>query len=488
MKPGRNDPCPCGSGKKYKQCCLKAEQAQPEDEFLWRRIRRAIEGSPMRMLEFGSGHFGREALQEAWDDFMPYWKDDEEEPFTMDTPHMPVFMPWFFYEWLPDPDDTAVKREALDGRTVGRTYLDKKGRQLDPLLARYIEQCCANPFSFYDILSVRPGVGFTARDIFTGEELEVTEHSGSRQSLAGDILFGKLVTIDSVTMLEACAPFMFPPMEKSAALELRKQMERRNKTITPEVLREYRYEMLDIYHDIIDRLLNPPMPQLQNTDGEPLVLNKLIYDLECTPQEAFDALKHLNLIEDDESILTGAAFDSSGNLREIEFAWQKAGNEKHQDWNNTILGHLRIAGATLAAEVNSENRAQQFKTLMKELLPGKARYKTTVIQSPQAMLKRMKEEGETAQSRQHQKEHDELNNQPEVQALIAEHLRQHFSTWPEISLPALGGKTPLQAVNTRDGREMVEALLLDFKRRSLDSNMPLPSDLIAELRERLGLA
>ncbi|MCP5470165.1 MAG: SEC-C domain-containing protein [Chlamydiales bacterium] len=24
-KPSRNDPCPCGSGKKYKQCCLKNE-------------------------------------------------------------------------------------------------------------------------------------------------------------------------------------------------------------------------------------------------------------------------------------------------------------------------------------------------------------------------------------------------------------------------------------------------------------------------------
>ena len=23
-KPGRNDPCPCGSGKKYKQCCGRA--------------------------------------------------------------------------------------------------------------------------------------------------------------------------------------------------------------------------------------------------------------------------------------------------------------------------------------------------------------------------------------------------------------------------------------------------------------------------------
>jgi len=25
-KPRRNDPCPCGSGKKYKQCCLKTDQ------------------------------------------------------------------------------------------------------------------------------------------------------------------------------------------------------------------------------------------------------------------------------------------------------------------------------------------------------------------------------------------------------------------------------------------------------------------------------
>jgi uncharacterized protein YecA (UPF0149 family) len=24
-KVGRNDPCPCGSGKKYKKCCLRAD-------------------------------------------------------------------------------------------------------------------------------------------------------------------------------------------------------------------------------------------------------------------------------------------------------------------------------------------------------------------------------------------------------------------------------------------------------------------------------
>ena len=26
-KIGRNDPCPCGSGKKYKKCCLRKDQA-----------------------------------------------------------------------------------------------------------------------------------------------------------------------------------------------------------------------------------------------------------------------------------------------------------------------------------------------------------------------------------------------------------------------------------------------------------------------------
>ena len=28
-KVGRNDPCPCGSGKKYKQCHLPIEEAAP---------------------------------------------------------------------------------------------------------------------------------------------------------------------------------------------------------------------------------------------------------------------------------------------------------------------------------------------------------------------------------------------------------------------------------------------------------------------------
>lgn len=31
-KPARNDPCPCGSGKKYKKCCLPKDQAKADAE------------------------------------------------------------------------------------------------------------------------------------------------------------------------------------------------------------------------------------------------------------------------------------------------------------------------------------------------------------------------------------------------------------------------------------------------------------------------
>ncbi|MGE5550546.1 MAG: SEC-C metal-binding domain-containing protein [Bacteroidota bacterium] len=30
-KAGRNDPCPCGSGKKYKKCCLNADRERTAD-------------------------------------------------------------------------------------------------------------------------------------------------------------------------------------------------------------------------------------------------------------------------------------------------------------------------------------------------------------------------------------------------------------------------------------------------------------------------
>lgn len=51
MKPGRNDPCPCGSGKKYKKCCLASDEAAARAEHHAAPPANPPPGSPTRWLD-----------------------------------------------------------------------------------------------------------------------------------------------------------------------------------------------------------------------------------------------------------------------------------------------------------------------------------------------------------------------------------------------------------------------------------------------------
>lgn len=50
QKVGRNDPCPCGSGKKYKACCLKKEQAKRAPRSMKMRSVKTLQGGISNML------------------------------------------------------------------------------------------------------------------------------------------------------------------------------------------------------------------------------------------------------------------------------------------------------------------------------------------------------------------------------------------------------------------------------------------------------
>jgi len=142
------------------------------------------------------------------------------------------------------------------------------------------------------------------------------------------------------------------------------------------------------------------------------------------------------------------------------------------------LGRIQIEGERLVAEVNSEERGKLFRTLADELLPEGCRHISTVLESVEAALKAHRRD-------QPQQSEEDLNDRPEVKALLADHLRAHYRAWPRMKLPALNGKTPLQAMKTPEGREMVEALLLDLEQRSL-RGPGVDSEIITELRARLS--
>lgn len=66
VKIGRNDPCPCGSGRKYKRCCLP-ESAVAEDR-LWARQREASDELTRQMMKYAELKFAEQVV-DAWEDF-----------------------------------------------------------------------------------------------------------------------------------------------------------------------------------------------------------------------------------------------------------------------------------------------------------------------------------------------------------------------------------------------------------------------------------
>src|SRR5207247_9511872 len=81
-----------------------------------------------------------------------------------------------------------------------------------------------------------------------------------------------------------------------------------------------------------------------------------------------------------------------------------------------------------------------------------------------------------------------LSQLPEVKAKLTEMLRLHYEHWVNEKLPVLGGRTPLEAVNDRDGREIVESLILQAERDGKKANSPVDESILLQLRQRLGLA
>jgi hypothetical protein len=485
MKLGRNDPCPCGSGKKYKHCCLNAGTAQaaaPAD-LTWRRMRGLLDGFPDEMLRFTAQAYGRLAVHEAWDEFTGF--DNLE--FDPNTPLMQLFMPWFFNCWAPDPVATGVVNKSFHDVIPTKAYLATKGRRLDPLLLRYLESLLTAPFTFFEVLACDPGTGMTLRDVMTQEEHEVTERGASQGMQLGDLLFGQLASVDRLTMLEACNGFAIPPIEKAPIIELRAHIASAHPVITNQVLRERDFELLDLFHEIADRLFNPRLPTLQNTDGEPLSLHKLVFDLNAPPQAAFDALKHLALDEPDEDLLTDATRDSENKLTGVRFNWKKRGNKKHAGWDNTVLGWIEIDGTRLIAEVNSKARADAIRKKIETTLGAGIRYRASEIQSPERMLADLRAAG-AARGGAASEESERLAELPEVREKISEMMAAHWEHWVSQPLPILGNRTPMDAVKDPDGREIVESLVLQGERLGRSPNLQTDENVFRRLRGRLGLA
>ena len=139
-----NDYCPCGSGKKYKKCCmLKQGPANPlSKELLDAATKRAAQ-LLMKFAEKNSIRPEKEALSEK----VPIMPNSE----SRDTLFNSLLSPWFFYLWYPleAPDDELMPSD----QSVAARFINEEGDRLDGVTRRYIEAARREPFSFWQVLA-----------------------------------------------------------------------------------------------------------------------------------------------------------------------------------------------------------------------------------------------------------------------------------------------------------------------------------------------
>jgi hypothetical protein len=163
-------------------------------------------------------------------------------------------MPWFFHRWGPDPVETSILDHSLHDLPPTKALLERKGPRLDPLLRKYLQACVATPFSFHEIVNVEPGQGFRARDVLTGDEREVMERSASQTMEPGHILFGQIVSMEGITLMEACSPHTLPPEDKLWLIDFRERIGARS-PLSPEIVAEWDIELRESY---LKRMEDPP--------------------------------------------------------------------------------------------------------------------------------------------------------------------------------------------------------------------------------------
>jgi hypothetical protein len=478
MKPGRNEPCHCGSGKKFKQCCLVTTTVASPDDLLWRLLRRELDGLPTRMLNFVAAVYGVEAIDAAWHEFMGF--DEAERVFDSESPHMPVFGPWLLHHWAPDPQDTVVADATLHGVPPTQAFVARKGRQLDPAVRQYLQSCVDGCFSFHEITRVEPGHALELRDVFTGEEHMVREQSASRVLRPGQLTYALLAQVDGLCMLEGSAPVSIGPGCKVALIALRERIAAGRAALSRDVLKERDIELRQAYVDIVDRILYPDLPELRTTDGELVALQKLVFDIDSA-EEALQALKSLDIESTEDAPLEEVERDAAGELVRAVIAWKRAGNAVHAHWSNTVLGNIEITAGRMTAEVSSDGRADAFRAIVAERLGERARYRV----SRRSSLDGAGADAPGTLSRD--LGHEALMNASEVQALIQENFALHYESWVDQAVPMLDGLTPMQAAQDPVAREKVEALLLEIEQNS-ERLQPAPDPAIfRRLRERLGI-
>ncbi len=444
MQTGRNDPCPCGSGKKYKKCCLSRTYTESgREDFIRNKLVQDLLGFFKRKY----GHTFDDARLLFWDDFNP---DEQLDGYTWDIAEIN------FWEWV--VHDFAIDEE--DGKTLIDLYMESKVGML-PNEHKVLTIMKNSVISLYEVQEVFPEEGLLLKDIILGGEYDVKEKAATRSLSKWDIYATRLIYIDGKYIMSGSV-YPYPLKQKERILaDIHSEFEDYRLDYPEAAMDDFLKMESDIFNFYwYDLIRNPMLPILHTTTGEPMILSKALFE-----------------IRDKEAVINGLInikdFEQTGE----DFLWFA---KRNKEGSATILGRIEHKESKLILECNSKKRLEKGKKLILEALSNSLTHKIDTFQDPMEAMKDHKKEP---------REKPSIEIPMEIQQkLYTEFMDKHNKNWLKKKVPALNGKTPLQAVKTEEGRKKVIELLKSFENseeRNKKEGMPYYD--LSWMWERLGI-
>lgn len=458
VRVGRNDPCPCGSGRKYKRCCFAADRASgaAEAEAVVPGDRAVVHARDERLVlelaKYGGRRFGREA-----GGFVEVFADAEGA--------IQLAMPWSVYGFL------------VRGRAIVDWYLDERGKRLPAADRAWLEAQQASWLSVWEVVGVEPGAVLELVDLLSGERRQVHEVSASQSLVARDAILARVVDDVAVSVLCGVHPRALPPAEADEVVQRARRGLRRRGKVPVADLRSglVGRDLIELWEEVVeehDRRQRIP-PNLSNTDGEPFLLTTDQFAI--APGTEAEVEELLALLPGVERSDPHGGPHGGPEGEPPEFTFVRPGNRLHSSWENTILGRAWIARRVLHVESNSRARADRLRTLVEGACGERLRHRGRRHVDP------LSEKAATERSGR-----DLAETPAELVPVLLELKRRHYADWADQPLPALAGRTPRQAVRTPAGRRQVDLLLREMENHEQRSGDSAPFD-FASLRRDLAL-
>jgi hypothetical protein len=488
---GRNDLCPCQSGIKYKICCgrkkgLSCPTGTTTENSLqysiisndseWLKLRTA-EGEVGFILDrFIDNELGLEIYENAWNEFESYG----ESPVDRDAYHT-YFKYWLHYSWILDSD--CIDED--DEMTIAQLCMIKHPEIFTRYQRRFIEAVTEAPFSFFIIQNIIQDKRLFLKDIMSPREVELKESAGTRGLNKGDMIFCRPITMDGQSIAVGFAPFAIPGHFFETVVSFRDAIleDCELSMFGPGELIDFDIEFRECYFSIMKMAFQPK--RFSNTDGEPIVINEILYEFKCAPREIFDALLSL-CPASHASPWEESQFDVDGKLVEATVSWLRI-NDLDSDslCDNTSIGNFTITPTELKVLVNSNERAAKAMKEIQKRLGSKVTFK-----SQKAIPLTNEEQVNEAKKEFGPKQQERITRTPEMTELLKNYVANHWVKWLDSDIPALGGITPREATKTEAGREKLEALFLQFEGENehiIEKNEEYQKVDVNFLRKELGL-